>query len=154
MRISLDPRGLVLSLAATSQEIWRWVERTAPSSTSDQPDSPNAELIDVIGDAYEGEAATPDSGTSGSGARARIRSRPILRTTRSRSSSRSPIRCLRLDADGLGGGRTRGRAAVRSLGRVLPDGTGARQRVRDELSGFARGTYFLRAVSSTGMASP
>lgn len=67
MRILLILAGLALSLAAASQEIYRWVDKSGLVHYSDQPDSPDAELITVIEpNAYEGEAATPDDGASGS----------------------------------------------------------------------------------------
>ncbi|HEX9707741.1 MAG TPA: DUF4124 domain-containing protein [Steroidobacteraceae bacterium] len=67
MRILLILAGLALSLAAASQEIYRWVDKDGIVHYSDQPGSPNAELITVIEpNAYEGEAATPDGGASGS----------------------------------------------------------------------------------------
>jgi len=67
MRILLILAGLAFSLAAASQEIYRWVDKDGIVHYEDQPDSPNAKLITVIEpNAYEGEAATPDSGTSDS----------------------------------------------------------------------------------------
>jgi hypothetical protein len=48
MRIFLVLAGLALSLAAASQEIYRWVDKNGVVHYSDQPGSPNAELIDVI----------------------------------------------------------------------------------------------------------
>jgi hypothetical protein len=69
MRILLILAGLTLSLAAASQEIYRWVDKNGTVHYSDQPDSPNAELINVIEpNAYEGEAATSDSDASGASA--------------------------------------------------------------------------------------
>ena len=66
MRILLILAGLTLSLAAASQEIWRWVDKNGIVHYSDQPDSPNAELISVIeSNTYEGAEATPDSSASG-----------------------------------------------------------------------------------------
>lgn len=59
MRILLILAGLALSLAAASQEIYRWVDKDGVVHYSDQPGSPNAELIDVIEpNAYEAQDAT------------------------------------------------------------------------------------------------
>jgi rhodanese-related sulfurtransferase len=70
MRILLILAGVALSLAAASQEIYRWVDKDGIVHYSDQPDSPNAVLIDVIEpNAYEaqdspaasaGRASEPD----------------------------------------------------------------------------------------------
>ena len=57
MRILLILAGLAVSLAAASQEIYRWVDKNGIVHYSDQPDSPNAELINVIEpNAYEARA--------------------------------------------------------------------------------------------------
>ena len=59
MRIFLVLAGLALSLAAASQEIYRWVDKNGVVHYSDQPGSPNAELIDVIEpNAYEAPDAS------------------------------------------------------------------------------------------------
>ena len=58
MRILLILAGLALSVAAASQEIYRWVDKDGVVHYSDQPDSPNAELINVIEpNAYEAQDA-------------------------------------------------------------------------------------------------
>jgi Domain of unknown function (DUF4124) len=62
MRMLLLLAGLLLPLAAASQEIYRWVDKNGVVHYSDQPDSPDAELIDVIEPneyAAEGAAAAP-----------------------------------------------------------------------------------------------
>jgi Domain of unknown function (DUF4124) len=60
MRIPLILAGMALSLAAASQEIYRWVDKDGIVHYADQPGSSNAELISVIEpNAYEGAAATP-----------------------------------------------------------------------------------------------
>ena len=71
MRILLIFAGLALSLAAASQEIYRWVDKNGVVHYSDQPDSPDAVLIDVIEpNAYEAQdalaAANADRYDSGS----------------------------------------------------------------------------------------
>lgn len=48
MRILLILAGLALSLAAASQEIWRWVDKNGTVHFADQPGAPDAELITVL----------------------------------------------------------------------------------------------------------
>ncbi len=65
MRMFLILAGLTLSLAAASQEIYRWVDKNGVVHYSDQPDSPDAVLITVIEpNAYESESAAPASVSS------------------------------------------------------------------------------------------
>ena len=69
MRILLILAGLALSLAAASQEIYRWVDKNGVVHYSDQPDSPNAELINVIEpNAYEAQDAATAASAGGGGA--------------------------------------------------------------------------------------
>ena len=123
MRILLILAGLALSLAAASQEIYRWVDKNGLVHYSDQPDSPNAELITVIEpNAYEGEAATADGGASDSSG-ADPESRAVRFSVRIAVDRPADARrgVLRLGRDGFGRGRTPGHAAARSLGGVLPE---------------------------------
>lgn len=48
MRSILILAGLAISLAAASQEIYRWVDKNGVVHFSDQPGAPNAELITVL----------------------------------------------------------------------------------------------------------
>ena len=65
MRILLILAGLTLSLTAASQEIYRWVDKNGIVHYSDQPDSPNAELISVIeSNTYEGAEPSASPGSS------------------------------------------------------------------------------------------
>ena len=74
MRILLILAGLALSLAAASQEIYRWVDKNGVVHYSDQPGSPNAVLIDVIEpNAYEAQDAPATSRGRASGGFARRR---------------------------------------------------------------------------------
>ena len=60
MRIALILAGLVVTLVAQSQEIYRWVDKNGVVHYSDQPDSPDAKLIDVIeSNSYEAADAAP-----------------------------------------------------------------------------------------------
>jgi Domain of unknown function (DUF4124) len=62
MRTFLLLAGLAISLAAASQEIYRWVDKNGVVHYSDSPDSPDAKLIDVIEPStYEADAASGDS---------------------------------------------------------------------------------------------
>jgi hypothetical protein len=66
MRALLVLAGLTISLAAASQEIYRWVDRDGVVHYSDSPDSPDAKLIDVIEpNAYEAEDAARAAGAGG-----------------------------------------------------------------------------------------
>ena len=58
MRIILILAGLAMSLAAASQEIWRWVDKDGVVHFSDQPGAANAVLISVIEpNSFEGQDA-------------------------------------------------------------------------------------------------
>jgi hypothetical protein len=48
MRSFLILAGLAVSLAAASQEIYRWVDKDGVVHFSDQPGAPNAELVTVL----------------------------------------------------------------------------------------------------------
>jgi hypothetical protein len=67
MRILLILAGLTLSLAAVSQEIWRWVDKDGIVHYADQPGAPDAKLISVVApNSYEGDPATATYQSSGS----------------------------------------------------------------------------------------
>ena len=66
MRIALILAGLAVTLVAQSQEIYRWVDKNGIVHYSDQPDSPNAELINVIeSNSYESADAAPAADSGG-----------------------------------------------------------------------------------------
>jgi hypothetical protein len=152
MRVLLILAGLALSLAAASQEIYRWVDKNGIVHYSDQPDSPNAELINVIEpNAYEGagEGAgeTPDSGVSDSAS-----------AGEESDSSVSPYDSLSIvqpTPDQVFFGSDAAVSVQADLqGTLRPDHSivffvnGNRRPASGlglELSGLARGTYFLRA---------
>ena len=149
MRILLILAGLTLSLAAASQEIWRWVDKNGIVHYSDQPDSPNAELISVIeSNTYEGAEATPDSSASGDSSDQDSDS----------TSGVSPYDALSIvqpSPDQVFFGADAVVTAVADLqGTLRPDHSvvfflnGNRRPSASldmEFSGLARGTYFLRA---------
>jgi len=56
MRIALIVVGLLVSLVAQPQEIYRWVDKNGIVHYEDQPRSPDAKLIEYIGLGYEGGA--------------------------------------------------------------------------------------------------
>lgn len=67
MRILLILAGLTLSLAAASQEIWRWVDKDGIVHYADQPGAADAKLISVADpNSYEGDPATATYQSSGS----------------------------------------------------------------------------------------
>lgn len=66
MRILMLLAGLTLSVAALSQEIWRWVDRDGTVHYADQPGAPDAKLISVADpNSYEGDPATATYQSSG-----------------------------------------------------------------------------------------
>jgi hypothetical protein len=148
MRILLILAGLTLSLAAASQEIYRWVDKNGIVHYSDQPDSPNAELINVIEpNAYEGTGETAGSGAS-EPAGADEDSDPSVSPYESLSIVQPTLdqvffgsdAAVSVQADLQGTLRPDHSVVFFVNGNRRPaDGLGL------ELSGLARGTYFLRA---------
>src|SRR5262245_518314 len=67
MRMLLLLAGLAVSLAAASQEIYRWVDKDGVVHYADQPGSSDAKLINVIEPStYEAPDASSYQSTSGS----------------------------------------------------------------------------------------
>jgi hypothetical protein len=64
MRMALILAGLMLSLAAQPQEIYRWVDKDGIVHYSDQPGAPNAERVEIA-NSNEYEATPADSGSAG-----------------------------------------------------------------------------------------
>ena len=148
MRILLILAGLALSLAAASQEIYRWVDKDGIVHYADQPGSANAELINVIEpNAYEGAAATPgDNSGSASDSNANA------------SATVSPYVSLSIVSPTpdqvFFGGDAVVTVSADLQGTLQPDHqvvfflNGNRkpaEGLSTELSGLDRGTYFLRA---------
>lgn len=148
MRILLILAGLALSLAAASQEIWRWVDKNGTVHFSDQPGAPNAELINVIEpNASDGAAAAPDGGASDSSG-----SEPEESSTVSPYDSLSIVQptpdevffgsdaAVSVQADLQGTLRPDHSVVFFLNGNRRPaSGLGM------QLTGLTRGTYFLRA---------
>jgi uncharacterized protein DUF4124 len=148
MRILLILAGLTLSLAATSQEIYRWVDKNGTVHYSDQPDSPNAELINVIEpNAYEGEATTQDSGASVP-ASPEEESEPSVSPYESLSIVEPPPDQVYFGSDAAVSVQADLQGTLRPDHSVVFFVNGNRTPSNGlgmQLSGLARGTYFLRA---------
>jgi hypothetical protein len=64
MRIALILAGLLLSLAAQPQEIYRWVDKDGIVHYADQPGSPDAKRVELVGlSIYEGGENGTGSGS-------------------------------------------------------------------------------------------
>ena len=154
MRIFLAFAGLALSLAAASQEIYRWVDKNGVVHYSDQPGSPNAELIDVIEpNAYEAPDAPPPAASRGN-AGAQEEGREASPYASLSISSPAPDEVF-FGADAVVN------VSADLQGTLEPDHTvvfvlnGDRKEadgLSTEYSGLPRGSYFLRAsiVDSSG----
>ncbi len=149
MRIALILAGLAVALVAQSQEIYRWVDKNGVVHYSDQPDSPNAELINVIEpNAYDGQDATSDyaSGDSGDSGGSDDQSQVSPYTSLSIVSPTQDE--VFFGADAIVS------ASVDLQGTLRPDHSvvfflnGNRKQadgLSTDYSGLARGSYFLRA---------
>ena len=149
MRILLILAGLTLSLAAASQEIYRWVDKNGVVHYEDQPGAANAELINVIEpNAYDGEATTQDGGASAQSnseeesepSDAPYESLSIVEPAPDQVFFGSDA-AVSVQADLQGTLRPDHSVVFFVNGNRTPsDGLGT------QLSGLARGTYFLRAA--------
>jgi hypothetical protein len=147
MRILLILAGLAASLAAASQEIYRWVDKDGVVHYSDQPGAANAELINVIEpNAYEAPEAAPGSsaGEQGGNADATAGASPY-----SSFSIVSPT-----PDEVFFGADAVVNATAEVSGTLRPDHSvvfflnGERRPAEGlsaQFSGLARGSYFLRA---------
>jgi len=148
MRILLILAGLALSLAAASQEIYRWVDKNGIVHYSDQPDSPNAVLITVIEpNAYEGEAATPDGGGSGSSG-SEPDEAPVVSPYESLSIVQPTPDEVFFGSDATVSVQAELQGTLRPDHSVVFFLNGNRRPAAGlgmQLSGLARGSYFLRA---------
>jgi len=149
MRILLILAGLALSLAAASQEIWRWVDKNGVVHYSDQPGAANAVLMTVIEpNAYEGEAATPDSGASGSSSQEPEEEASTVSPYDSLSIVQPPPDEVFFGSDASVSVQADLQGTLRPDHSVVFFLNGNRRPASGlgmELSGLARGTYFLRA---------
>ena len=148
MRIFLILAGLAVSLAAASQEIYRWVDKNGVVHYSDQPDSPNAELINVIEpNAYEAADAAPAATSRGGSADEPEEEPAGVPYTSLSISSPAPDEVF-FGADAVVS------VSADLTGELRPDDTvvfflnGERKQadgLGTEFAGLPRGTYFLRA---------
>ena len=157
MRIALIVAGLAVTLVAQSQEIYRWVDKDGIVHYSDQPGSPNAELINVIeSNSYEATDAAPAAG-GGSRAAEEPDDEPAASPYASFSIVSPTPDEVFFGADAV--------VSVQTdlQGTLLPDHTVAfflngnrteAQTLSTEYTGLARGTYFLRASILDGDGKP
>ncbi len=157
MRIALILAGLAVTLVAQSQEIYRWVDKNGVVHYSDQPDSPSAELIDVIEpNAYEPQdaAASTGAGTAGTG---EAEDDPAVSPYDSLSIVSPTQDQVFFGADAAVN------VAADLQGTLRPDHTvvfflnGNRTEANGlstDYSGLARGSYFLRASIVDGSGQP
>jgi hypothetical protein len=148
MRIALILASLAVTLVAQSQEIYRWVDKDGVVHYSDQPDSPSAELINVIeSNSYEAQEQAPaaDSGPGDSGD---AEDEPGVSPYDSLSIVSPPPDEVFFGADATVN------VAADLQGTLRPDHTvvfflnGNRKQadgLSTDYSGLARGSYFLRA---------
>jgi len=147
MRILLILAGLAMSLAAASQEIYRWVDKDGIVHYSDQPGSSNAELINVIEpNGYEGAEAAGDNSVSsadtsgnGSGTVSPYQSLSIVSPTPDQVFFGADA-VVTVSAD-LQGTLHPDHQVVFFVNGNRKEATG----LSTELTGLDRGTYFLRA---------
>ena len=148
MRILLILAGLALSLAAASQEIYRWVDKDGVVHYADQPGSADAKLVTVIEpNAYEGESATPDGGASDSGS-ADQESEPSESPYESLSIVQPPPDEVYFGSDAAVSVPADLQGTLRPDHSVVFFVNGNRRPASGlgmQLSGLTRGTYFLRA---------
>jgi hypothetical protein len=146
MRMLLILAGLAVSLAAASQEIYRWVDKDGIVHYSDQPGSDDAELISVIEpNAYDSADTAIAASTGGDEVE---ESEPAVSPYESFSIVSPAPDQVFFGADAVVS------VTADLQGTLRPDHTvvffvnGNRQSAQGlstELSGLARGTYFLRA---------
>ncbi len=158
MRIALILASLAVTLVAQSQEIYRWVDKNGVVHYSDQPDSPNAELINVIEpNAYEAQEQeqAADSGAGDSGEPEE--DEPAVSPYGSLSIVSPTPDQVFFGADAVVN------VAADLQGTLRPDHTvvfflnGNRKQadgLSTDYSGLARGTYFLRVSIMDGTGRP
>jgi Domain of unknown function (DUF4124) len=154
MRIALILAGLAVTLVAQSQEIYRWVDKNGVVHYSDQPDSPNAELISVIEpNAYEAQdAAIAAGGDAGEP----DREPAVSPYTAFSIVSPTPDQVF-FGADAVVNVSTDLQGTLRPDHTVVFFLNGNRKQadgLSTEYSGLARGTYFLRASIMDGSGQP
>ena len=158
MRIALILASLAVTLVAQSQEIYRWVDKNGVVHYSDQPDSPNAELINVIEpNAYEAQGQE-QAGASGAGDSGEPEEdEPAVSPYGSLSIVSPTPDQVFFGADAVVN------VAADLQGTLRPDHSvvfflnGNRKQadgLSTDYSGLARGTYFLRVSIMDGAGRP
>lgn len=151
MRIALFLAGLILSLAAEPQEIYRWVDKDGIVHYADQPGAPDAKRVELVGlSTYEAgpasyELSQPETPAAGPGYESLSIVRPAPDETFFGTGVTVPVIAE------LGGALRSGHTLVFFFnGNRLPDPGG----FSTELSGLDRGTHFLRAAVLDETGSP
>ena len=149
MRILLILAGLTLSLAAASQEIWRWVDKNGTVHFADQPGAPNAELVTVL------EPNSSDSGSEAEDSSAAAASAGSAPEEAPEVAPYDGLSIVSPTPDEVFFGSDAAVSVQADLqGTLRPDHSvvfflnGNRRPASGlgmELTGLARGTYFLRA---------
>jgi hypothetical protein len=157
MRIALLLASLAVTLAAQSQEIYRWVDKNGVVHYSDQPDSPNAVLINVIEpNAYEAPDHAADGGAGGTSGEPEEDERAASPYASLSITSPTPDQVF-FGADAVVS------VAADLQGTLQPDHTvvfflnGDRKQVdglSTDYSGLARGTYSVRVSIMDGAGRP
>lgn len=157
MRIALILAGLAVTLVAQSQEIYRWVDKNGVVHYSDQPDSPSAELINVIEpNAYEAQDQA-QAADGGSGDADEPEEEPAVSPYAAFSIVSPTPDQVFFGADAVVN------VSADLQGTLRPDHTvvfflnGNRKQadgLSTDYSGLARGTYFLRASIMDGTGHP
>ncbi len=157
MRIALILLGLAVSLAAASQEIYRWVDKNGVVHYSDQPDSPNAELINVIeSNTYEAADAAPAASPAYGNADEED-DEPAVSPYSSFAIVSPPPDEVFFGADAVVSVTTDLQGTLRPDHTVAFFLNGNRKEadaLSTEYAGLARGTYFLRASILDGNGKP
>ena len=147
MRTALILAGLLLSLATQPQEIYRWVDKDGVVHYADQPGSPDAQRVELVGlSIYEADAGgvtTSESGESGAPASGGsfYQSLSIVQPAPDETFFGAGVAVpviARLDGE-LRPGHT---LVFYFDGSRVPDTAG----FTAQLSGLDRGTHFLRAA--------
>jgi Domain of unknown function (DUF4124) len=154
MRILLIIAGLTLSLAAASQEIWRWVDKDGVVHYADQPGAADAKLVSVVApNSYEGDAtagyAASNEESDEEDAASPYGSISIVQPTNEQVFFGSNANVTVLAE--LDGTMQTGQAIMFYVnGNLRPATSGTSL----ELEGLPRGTHFVRAtvIDSTGVA--
>jgi hypothetical protein len=157
MRIALLLASLAVALVAQSQEIYRWVDKNGVVHYSDQPDSPNAVLINVIEpNAYEAPDQAADGGAGDTSGEPEEDERAASPYASLSITSPTPDQVF-FGADAVVN------VSADLQGTLQPDHTvvfflnGDRKQVdglSTDYSGLARGTYSVRVSIMDGAGRP